>query len=58
MHHKTVNQVFNQYNLIAKNKFEKYSFHLIDTGGIELGDGAFNEEIKMMRMYLRLAKRD
>lgn len=29
VHHKTVNQVFNQYNLIAKNKFEKYSFDAI-----------------------------
>ena len=26
--------------------FENYSFHLIDTGGIELSSGDFNEEIK------------
>ncbi len=27
-------------------KFDKYSFHLIDTGGIDIGDENFNEEIK------------
>ena len=30
--------------------FEKYSFHLIDTGGIDLENGAFQEEIKMQAM--------
>lgn len=28
-------------------KFEDYNFHLIDTGGIDLGEDSFNEEIKM-----------
>ena len=27
-------------------KFDRYSFHLIDTGGIDIGDENFNEEIK------------
>ncbi len=30
--------------------FEKYKFHLIDTGGIDIGDDKFNEEIKMQAM--------
>lgn len=28
-------------------KFEDYSFHLIDTGGIDISDASFNEEIKI-----------
>ncbi len=28
-------------------KFEEYSFHLIDTGGIDISDASFNEEIKV-----------
>ena len=28
-------------------KFEDYSFHLIDTGGIDISDASFNEEIKV-----------
>ena len=28
-------------------KFDDYSFHLIDTGGIDLGEDSFNDEIKV-----------
>ena len=28
-------------------KFEDYSFHLIDTGGIDIGEDSFNDEIKV-----------
>lgn len=31
----------------AKCKFNEHYFHLIDTGGIELGNGNFNSEIKV-----------
>lgn len=31
----------------GKCEYKNYKFHLIDTGGIELGENAFNKEIKM-----------
>ena len=33
--------------LYGNVKFENYSFHLIDTGGIDISDEKFNEEIKI-----------
>ena len=33
--------------LYGNVKFENYSFHLIDTGGIDISDEKFNDEIKI-----------
>ena len=33
--------------LYGNVKFENYSFHLIDTGGIDISDEKFNDEIKV-----------